>query len=422
MENSYGVYEVKGRNIPILLLILSITFSFYYLEIGFAFKPFMIFSIVFFLLSLKSFYVHRLRLFEIMMLIFFGYYCLTGMFAEYPIYSLRMIFGVFLVLFCYFVIKYILSIASIEGIERSISIGGLIFNGISLVLYIVGVISLNFMLLGNQIREYGVLMDRGFPRLIGLANDPNIYCFYNFIFFFYYLTHLNKKWSKIGLILSALTLLLTMSRGGVLSIVFGLALMFITVELRTKIKLLIVLPVVFFLMNFLAKISLNIDVFKMIINRFTTDDGGSGRSVIWKMGLSIFQDSPLFGVGIFNYIPTSGALFGSPVYMHNSYLEALIDGGLVGIVLYLTIFIFVFVAYFSSRKLINDNGYLIFSFASVTIMMGTYSFMINEIFFLVLALICRYLIEINNKKEPSTLPSNVNTKKIKKRKKYKIVW
>lgn len=416
------ITEKRTRYIPTMLLVFSIIFSFYYIEVGFALKPFMILILVFFTLSLKQFVVHKLRTYEVAMLIFFGYYCSTGFLARFPEYSLRMTLGVLLVLFCYFVMRYILSLASTEDIEKVISFAGIVFNLLSLILYFIGIFSLGFNLSGNQVQQYGVELDRGFPRLIGLASDPNIFCFYNILFFFYFLTHLKEKRSKFGFVLTSITMLMTLSRGGILAVVFGLVLMFLSTNLRKKIQMLIILPLSVFVMNFLLKTFMNLDIIGMVTDRFLADDGGSGRSTIWGMGLRFFQENPVFGVGIFNYRPYSMAEYGYAVYMHNTYLEALVEGGVIGITLYLMIFIIFIITYWNNRALLKDHKYLLFSFVSIAVMMATYSFMINEVFFLVLALFWRYLYEIKHPNSGEVIHTKRQKKKRKPRKKYKVVW
>lgn len=411
--------EKRTRYVPTMFLLFSIIFSFYYIEVGFALKPFMLLSLLFFVLSLKKFVVHKLRIYEVSMLFFFGYYCLTGLFSKYPEFSFRMILGVLLVLFCYFVMRYILSLASISDIQKVISNAGVVFNLLSLGLYFIGIVSLGFDLTGNQVKQYGVELDRGFPRLVGLASDPNIFCFYNIIFFFYFLTHLKEKRSKLGFSLTSITLLLSLSRGGILAVAFGLVLMFLSADLRKKIQMMIILPVSVFLLNFLLKTFMNLDVIGMVINRFLVDDGGSGRSNIWGIGLRFFEENPIFGVGIFNYRPYSLNEYGYAIYMHNTFLEALVEGGIIGLSLYLLVFIIFIITYFNNKAIIKDNKFLLFTFVSMAVMMATYSFMVNEVFFLVLALFWRYLYEI--KHPNSGVVINTNPRK-KPRKKYRLTW
>ena len=73
--------------------------------------------------------------------------------------------------------KFILDGYSINEIHLSIANAGIVFNLISIILYLIGIVSLNFHLVGNQIEAYGLLMDRNTPRLVGLLSDPNLFVF-----------------------------------------------------------------------------------------------------------------------------------------------------------------------------------------------------------------------------------------------------
>ena len=88
-----------------------------------------------------------------------------------------MIFGVLLVLGCYFIMRNLVGNVEIATLESSIVYVGILFNIVSLILYIVGL--QHFGLYGGEEREIfaGLLVDRGYPRLIGLLDDPNIFIF-----------------------------------------------------------------------------------------------------------------------------------------------------------------------------------------------------------------------------------------------------
>lgn len=61
-----------------------------------------------------------------------------------------------------------------------------------------------------------------------------------------------------------------------------------------------------------------------------TADQGSGRTELWKTGLQLFLQKPIWGWGIGSY----GLMTGSG--MHNQYLIALMESGLIGFVLFMT--------------------------------------------------------------------------------------
>ncbi|MBR8645066.1 hypothetical protein KEH51_14715 [[Brevibacterium] frigoritolerans] len=172
-------------------------------------------------------------MFEITLLSFYLYYCSTGLFAKYPEDSIRLIFAIIITLSAYFIMRYVFSRITIDKLEKALSRSGIWFNLISLGLYVYGAYTLNFNFVGNGIQSYGILIDRDSPRLIGTFTDPNIFAFGNFIFFYYYLTHLKEKGAKFGLLLSSTTLLLTFSRGAILAVLFGV--FYVVHYLQTKI-------------------------------------------------------------------------------------------------------------------------------------------------------------------------------------------
>lgn len=80
------------------------------------------------------------------------------------------------------------------------------------------------------------------------------------------------------------------------------------------------------------------------------DGGGTGRSDLWRVGWLIFKDHPVTGVGLdnfrsesFRYVRKPGNLeyvrliAERPVVVHNTYLELLVEVGVVGLVLFLAV-------------------------------------------------------------------------------------
>ncbi|MFC4799832.1 O-antigen ligase family protein [Neobacillus sp. GCM10023253] len=383
----------KERISIVILLVFSVTLGAYHIDIGFSLLPYMMVCALMFLYGFFNFKIPKLRPFEIALMVFFLYYCSTGLFAKFPESSLRLILGVWLVFFCYFVMRHILFRTSIEGIEKAIGRTGIIFNLLSLLLYFLGLAMLSFNFSGNGIRHLGVLIDRGFPRLIGTFYDPNFFCFGNLLFFFYYLTHLHKKSSKFGLLLTSMTLLLTNSRGGGIALAAGLIVVFFSVKPLQKIKMLLFIPLFAFFINLLCKFIFSIDLYTLMIERFETSDNGSGRFDIWMHGLTMFQDHPFFGIGIFNYRSYNLHLYGDGHFMHNTFLEVLTESGVIGFLLYIIVFISIFLEYFSIRRYGTKARYLLMAFFSMVILMNSLSVIVNESMFLIFALLQRYLFE-----------------------------
>ncbi|MEH7240802.1 polysaccharide polymerase, partial [Bacillus sp. JJ269] len=92
----------------IILLILFVMLSKYNLYIGFSLKVYMIFLVIYFCLTIKDFHIQKLYFHEVVFLLFYFIYCLSGILSMYLNASIRMIFGVLLVLGCYFIMRNLL--------------------------------------------------------------------------------------------------------------------------------------------------------------------------------------------------------------------------------------------------------------------------------------------------------------------------
>lgn len=385
------------------LLITSVYLNAYNFNIGFSLKPYMIVSMIIFLLVLYNFQIHKLRFFEVSMMVFFFFYCATGTFSRYPQDSLRLIVAIILVITVYFIMRYVFSSLSIIRLEKAISVSGIWFNIISLVLYAFGAFSLGFNFVGNGVRAYGIVLDRGVPRLIGTFSDPNIFAFGNLLFFYYYLTHLKSTSSKIGLLLSATALLLTFSRGAYIAVLIGGLLLFITSKAKTKLKMLLFGPPILYLLIIGVSKLFNMNIAEIVGDRFSgsVDDNGSGRLEIWENGMQLFADNQYFGIGIYNYRAYSNAIFNNDHYMHNTFLEVLTESGIIGFSLYITIFFWIFYDFYLHRSKVIDTRYLVATLISMLIFMSSLSLVASEVFFLILAVIWRYLFEIEQHSKSS---------------------
>ncbi len=82
--------------------------------------------------------------------------------------------------------------------------------------------------------------------------------------------------------------------------------------------------------------------------RYSTSDGGNGRTDIWKVGWRMVEAEPLRGVGAGNFrdssvhyvlakpgsIASSDIIIDQPHFAHNAYLEVLAELGVVGLALF----------------------------------------------------------------------------------------
>lgn len=104
-------------------------------------------------------------------------------------------------------------------------------------------------------------------------------------------------------------------------------------------------------------------------DRIVANDGGSGRTDIWKIGWRMVDAEPVAGIGVGNFQTSSihyqiqpGAatvrtdLADNPSVAHNSYLELLAEMGIVGLSLFLGIIVAALSAAFkATRRFLADN-------------------------------------------------------------------
>ncbi|WP_301109825.1 O-antigen ligase [Sporosarcina sp.] len=381
--NPYYIYA--------LLVFVSVFFQSFFIDIGFAIKPFMIAAILIVSLNFKSYVIPRFLKYELCLVIFFSYYCLTGIFATHKYQSLRLIALIVIVLFFYSVLRFLFYRLALNDVEKIIRQSGLLFNIGSLLFFIMGAIQVNFNFVGNNYSSMGLLIDRGMPRLMGTTIDPNIFVLFNSLFFFYFL----DRRHKVGTILTIITIVLTFSRGGFIAIGLPLLISWIAFENKGKAKRLYGVVLISLILPFIVNFLFKIDVWKIINARFLAvgDDRGSGRFEIWENALRIFADHPLFGVGIYNFQQYNLHYFSDFHYPHNTFLEVLVESGIVGLVLFLTLFLILLVKLYELQKAKPETHFLFLTLLSTLISMFTLSTAVSEFLFLFFAVCFRYIIE-----------------------------
>ncbi|UZJ79381.1 O-antigen ligase family protein [Fictibacillus sp. KU28468] len=378
---------------PLFFLIVLVTLGKYNLYIGFALKPYMLFLIVYFLVKFSGFYLQRLHLFEAGMLLFYLMYSFSGAFSLYPASSIRIIIGIALYLLCYFLSKAIIGNAEQGMVERVISTVGILFNVLSLLLYVIGLKSLNFVMAGDRLTAFGVLMDRDYPRLIGLVEDPNYFVFYNSLFFTYYLCHTSSHKNRFGLALCVLTSVLTFSRGGllVLLLIFGLYILLLNQPLK-QLKLALGSLFTLLLGAYVLVTFLKFDLVGILESRMNdfSSDGGSGRFELWGRALNFFSTHMWTGIGANNFLDYNQYQYGDTLHVHNTFLEILAESGLIGISCFL-LFVFLVLYQMYQFDVLRQKPYLFLTFVAYILQMASLSVIINDMFFLYLAILSVYL-------------------------------
>ncbi len=395
----------------VFLLIAAVPFSNYNINIGFAVKPFMIMSVIAFIYYLSDFMNFAsnksltINLFERRFLLFIILFSSTIVLAEYKLNSLRLIFGFVIVMFSYLMFKYSFKQVSIECITKSVYLVGIIFNITSLLLYLAGVVSVNFNFHGNQFTSFGLMLDRNVPRLIGVHSDPNFFVFYNLIFLSIFIYFKKSKLRFLWIALSMLNVLLTMSRSGIIAVSVMLTIIIISSPIVKSIKSMrfkantwikIILAIIVTIIIIVTTITvLDIDLFSSIIARFKTKDGGSGRVRLVQNGIEMFKQSGYLGIGIYNFQPMNVEMFQMQHYMHNTIMEVFVEGGIIVFGVYIYSLLTLMKMALSIAKFDRRMNYLFATLIGSIVMMTTLSMIINEMLMLIFVLINVYFESMN---------------------------
>ncbi|WP_248759114.1 O-antigen ligase [Pseudarthrobacter sp. SSS035] len=180
-------------------------------------------------------------------------------------------------------------------------------------------------------------------RYSAFGGGPNVFgriVGFSLVALIVHVTLYKKYWLLFSLPLPLMALVLSGSRGAMLSA--GIAAAVVGILLLRSYKfpqlfmILIVLMVLFVIMINFAPSSVA-DIFRQRIIEQTLGQGyDSGRSELYDVAWAMFAGSPIFGVGVGGYF----ALFGSTTssgfeYAHNIVLQILAETGVVGFVVVL---------------------------------------------------------------------------------------
>jgi O-antigen ligase len=180
------------------------------------------------------------------------------------------------------------------------------------------------------------------------------------IAWFLFLSGQNKIFNLLNylyLFFSIFGIILTGSRGGLIvsfiAIIF-IPLTFLNLQKRKREILLINFIIIVFIGIFLIpfiypKLESNIERLQTI-PRELQEGTMTGRTVIWSTGVKVFKENPVIGVGArgfrhavqgYGIDPSTGSrtdYFYNPKAPHNAYLSVLVDTGLIGFIMFLSIF------------------------------------------------------------------------------------
>lgn len=159
------------------------------------------------------------------------------------------------------------------------------------------------------------------------------------------------------------------SRKALVSLCLGIFLYFFTRSFRKPfpfVKLLIAIPIITIIVYQILQLSLFNGIMERtgdLVNIITPTSGVHDKSVLIRMaliqlGMKLFIDHPLLGVGIDNPRLYTYDVVGDTFYLHNNFVEMLASGGALGTIMYYSIYIKLLFSYIKRRDF-DDPQYCV---------------------------------------------------------------
>ena len=100
-------------------------------------------------------------------------------------------------------------------------------------------------------------------------------------------------------------------------------------------------------------------LFALISGEGNVDSSANIRDTYIKNGIQWFSEEPLLGYGVNNYKVLNNAAMGHPTYAHNNYIEIAVNLGIIGLVLYYSIYVVLILRLAKSLKNNSLNAFLL---------------------------------------------------------------
>ena len=176
--------------------------------------------------------------------------------------------------------------------------------------------------------------------------------------------YLNNKLLALTLILLFLTTFIISSRGASLSLILGLLILLLLVRKHIEKSQLYALFSIIFISFMLAYLSQHYiqdspsGFTERMVTLQDTTKSGNARFIIWKSLFPLFQEMPWYGLGLGSlwvfWPPYRSANDTSAgFFAHNDYMQITLEAGYPGIILLVSLFIFLLFSFI--RKLNNSN-------------------------------------------------------------------
>ena len=203
------------------------------------------------------------------------------------------------------------------------------------------------------------------------ANTLGMCVAYSLLINFYYLLY-GKRFaiSDLLIIPTLVILVATGSRKSIVILIGGVFLLFIIKNYNNKraIQSLANIVLIIVLLSIITFFALKLPALSRISSRLKSMiivllGGGTRSTDGWlrvqyvKLGIQLFRQHPVLGIGLGNANIYTSMYWGHNHYLHNNYVELLATLGIVGTLLYYGIFIYFLKIFWKYRKTERDKNY-----------------------------------------------------------------
>lgn len=332
-------------------------------------------SSILFCISVVIFIIHASKKSYRVSIHFGPYHCFVLTFSMYalasalwatnPAWSIQKGVTIFEILVCMAIpYMHFTEGDSVAVLLKTVAIGGTLIAVYCFCFFGVGTM-INWIISGTNIED-----------AITNQNILGMVCAFAFILSVYYMYE--NKWYVIGLIPCLLVVAASTSRKALILLALGtIAVLFIRSESKNPIYTLLKLVGIVIIVGILLGIIIKLNIFSGVNERMKglialisgvgeIDNSTNLRRMMIAKGLKQFSKTPLIGIGIGN----AGTLeIKGYNYLHNNYVELLACGGIIGFLIYYSMYFYIIANLIKYRKYEGKLSKLIFCLVMLILIM-----------------------------------------------------
>ena len=196
------------------------------------------------------------------------------------------------------------------------------------------------------------------------ANTLGMCAAYSLVIDVHFTLYNNIKPHNILMIPALIILAASGSRKAILIVVLGVIGVFVLKNtdnkhtLKNVIRTAVIIGVAIVAIYLLSKLPAFSNVTRRFMNLISLLKGNETRTTsdAWirleynRLGMQLFKENPILGIGIANANIYTRNYFGHNHYLHNNYVELLACGGIVGFLIYYSAWVWLLITYIRNRK------------------------------------------------------------------------